>query len=129
MLHHIVIDRWSTAVLARELSPLYGALRFGVPSPLPDLPVQYADFAGGSGSGCRVRRRSVSSYWGRAWRGAGARPADRPTGPAAADLRAGGQLSVALGADLTQAVKALARREGATLFMPLLAAFQVLLYR
>ena len=45
MMHHIIFDRWSAAVLARELSELYRAFSLGLPSPLPELPVQYADYA------------------------------------------------------------------------------------
>jgi hypothetical protein len=44
-LHHIVADGWSTGILFRELSVLYEAFSTGKPSPLPDLPIQYADFA------------------------------------------------------------------------------------
>jgi len=45
VMHHIVSDGWTMAVFWRELSVLYGSFCAGRPSPLPELPIQYADFA------------------------------------------------------------------------------------
>ncbi len=129
-LHHIVTDGWSMGVLMRELSVLYGAYRRGEPSPLAELPVQYADYAlwqrewlqGG------VLEQQLA-YWKQALAELPVLelPTDRPR-PMVASYR-GARLSFELGEELTRGLKALSRREGATLFMTLLAAFQVLLYR
>ncbi len=129
-MHHIVSDGWSAAVQAREVSALYTAFRRGEPSPLPELPVQYADFAAWQREWLQgdVLARQVAY-----WRGALADvpalelPTDRPR-PALPSYR-GGCVTFEIDEAHTRALKALARRETATLFMTLLAAFQVLLYR
>ncbi len=129
-LHHIVTDGWSSVVLGRELSTLYAAYRVNLPSPLPKLPLQYADYA------TRQREYLQGDALARQlayWRPALAElpvldlPIDRAR-PAQADSR-GGWLSFEIDATLTRQLRALGRREGATLFMTLLAAFAVLLYR
>jgi amino acid adenylation domain-containing protein len=130
-LHHIVCDGWSVGVLTRELTALYAAFRQGLPSPLRELPFQYADFAD-------WQRRRLSGpllaellgYWKE--RLAGPLPAldlplDRPR-PLVRTYR-GDHLPVAIPAAVAQAFKELGRREGATLFMALVAAFQALLAR
>ena len=129
-MHHIVTDGWSMTVLWRELAVLYGAFRAGRPSPLPELPLQYADYA--------VRQReelgretlaAALDYWKQAL--AGLSPLDLPTDrsrPALASHE-GGIVRFEVDAGLAQALKALARRERATTFMVLLAAFKVLLHR
>jgi amino acid adenylation domain-containing protein len=129
--HHIVCDGWSQAVLMRELSALYGAFVAGRPSPLPELPVQYGDFA-------VWQRRWLTdevlapqlAYW-RTRLGAGVEPlelpADRPR-PAVQSFRGAAHRFV-WGEGLAAAVRRLSGREGATLFMTLLAAFQTLLSR
>ncbi|HYG62093.1 MAG TPA: amino acid adenylation domain-containing protein, partial [Thermoanaerobaculia bacterium] len=130
-LHHIVSDGWSTGVLVREAGELYRAFLAGRPSPLPPLPIQYADFA-------RWQRRWLQgevlsgqlAYWTSRLAGAPSvleLPADRPR-PAVLSGR-GGVREILLPADLTAALAALGRREGATLFMTLLAAFYLLLSR
>ena len=129
-LHHIVTDGWSSAVLARELSALYGAQCRGEPSPLAELPMQYADYAAWQRD---VLRGSVLDaqvgYWKRVLEDLPELDlaADRPR-PAVASHR-GGSTGFVFGADLERALQDLGRRQGATLFMTLLAAFQVLLYR
>jgi amino acid adenylation domain-containing protein len=130
-IHHIVSDGWSMGVLFRELAALYAAFADARPSPLPELPCQYADYAAWQ----RVQLRGESlerpvAYWKRRLHGAPALlelPTDFPRPPV---LRSRGTgLGVALDAGLSQALRDLSRREGATLFMTLLAAFQALLSR
>ncbi|HYH79840.1 MAG TPA: amino acid adenylation domain-containing protein [Longimicrobium sp.] len=130
-MHHAVSDGWSVGVLLRELSALYAAFASGSPSPLPPLPVQYADFA--------AWQRALEAggvldaqlaWWSERMRGAPAAleiPADRPR-PA---VRAAGGATHAwdAGAGLGGRIRALARAEGATRFMVVLAAFQALLAR
>jgi amino acid adenylation domain-containing protein/non-ribosomal peptide synthase protein (TIGR01720 family) len=130
-LHHIVSDGWSMGVLIQELGTLYGALSQGRPSPLPELPVQYADFA-------RWQRRRLSgdalaaelAVWRERLAGAPALlelPTDRPR-PAVQTWR-GATRSFRLPAEPIRQLRALAHGQGATLFMGLLAAFQALLSR
>jgi amino acid adenylation domain-containing protein len=130
-MHHIVSDGWSTGVLTRELSTLYGAFVRGEVSPLAPLPVQYADYAA-------WQRRRVSGevlsrqagYWKQALAGAPELlelPADRAR-PARQD-HAGAFAALELDAELTAALKGLAQREGATLFMTLLAGWAAVLGR
>ncbi|MGH8712368.1 MAG: condensation domain-containing protein, partial [Casimicrobiaceae bacterium] len=125
-LHHIITDHWSSAVFARELAALYGAFRRGEPSPLPPLPVQYADFAVWQREqlkGPALQRQL--DFWRTALADVSTLelPSDRPR-PAVADAR-GGSVRFAIDEALTSQLKALGLREGATLFMTLLAAFQV----
>ncbi|HEY0558373.1 MAG TPA: amino acid adenylation domain-containing protein, partial [Thermoanaerobaculia bacterium] len=130
-MHHIVADGWSLEILTRELMALYEAFAAGRPSPLAELPVQYADFAiwqrrwltGGALS-------SQLDYWRRQLAGAPAGldlPTDYPR-PAMQTFD-GATRSAELPADLARDLKAFCRREGVTLFMLLLAGFDVLLAR
>jgi amino acid adenylation domain-containing protein len=129
--HHIVTDAWSTTLLIRELVTLYEAFRANEPSPLVDLPIQYADFAVWQRQflqGETLERQLA--YWKRQLTGAPAMlelPLDRPR-PSVQTFR-GDFETFALAADLSGALKDLALQEGATLFMALLAAFQTLLWR
>jgi len=122
--HHIVSDGWSLALFLDELSALYGG------AALPALPVQYADYAAWQAEGLagETLERQLSYWRGRL---AGLPvlelPADRPR-PAVRDSR-GAVRSIALAAAAVEAVERLARREGITLFMALLGAFQILLAR
>ena len=131
VIHHVATDLWSGGVLLRELAALYDAFRAGRPSPLAELPIQYADFAAwqrGWLRGDALERQM--EYWRRRLAGAPAvleLPADRPR-PPVQDL-SGTLLPFALPADAVAFARALARREGATLFMVLMAAFQALLHR
>lgn len=133
LLHHIISDGWSNGVIIRELSTLYTAYvrEPGAPSPLPDLPVQYADFALWQREwlqGAELERRL--SYWRKQLAGMPAileLPTDRPR-PAVQRFR-GTQFFFALPTDLCTSLKAFSQQEGATLFMTLLAAFQILLFR
>src|SRR6185436_4995799 len=130
-MHHIASDGWSMGILTRELTALYRAACAGTPSPLPALPVHYADFAvwqrrwlTGEALECEL------SYWRERLAGAPPHlelPTDRPR-PALQSFR-GAQHPFSLPADLSAALAALGRREGTTLFMILLACFQALLAR
>ncbi|HYO12562.1 MAG TPA: amino acid adenylation domain-containing protein, partial [Thermoanaerobaculia bacterium] len=124
-MHHIVSDGWSIGVLLRELSALYDGL------PLPELPVQYADFAIWQREWLAGEVLEAQlGYWRERLAGALAvleLPADRPR-PVVRSA-AGGQLSAGLSSELSEDLDRLARRRGATLFRVLLAAFQGLLSR
>jgi hypothetical protein len=127
----VVTDGWSTGVLLRELAALYGAFRRGEPSPLAELPVQYADFAVWQREQLDGPALARQLAWWRA-RLAGAPallelPTDRPR--SAAQSHRGGHEPFALPAELVERLRALARGEGATLYMVLLGAFQLLLGR
>ena len=133
-LHHIVSDAWSRGVLAGELAALYAAAAAGLPSPLPPLPplaIQYADFAVWQRAWLRgeAQERLRAAWRERLGTGAYALelPADRP--PRAPRSGRGGIRFFSVGAALAAALAGLARRQGATLFMVLLAAFDVLLHR
>ena len=130
-MHHIVSDGWSVGIFHRELAVLYEAFAAGRPSPLPELPVQYADFAVWQREWLQgeVLERHVD-YWRRQLAEAPARlelPTDRPRPPL--QTFRGGSVPLSLPADLARAVRALGQAEGASLFMVLLTALQVLLAR
>ncbi|HVR95483.1 MAG TPA: amino acid adenylation domain-containing protein, partial [Thermoanaerobaculia bacterium] len=129
--HHIVYDVWSRELLVRELGALYEAFWHGRPSPLPALPVQYADFA-------FWQRRYLTGdvlaaqvqYWKRQLKGLNGGselPGDRPR-PAVQSFR-GARALFELPPALTAALADLARKQGATLFMTLLAGFYAFLHR
>jgi hypothetical protein len=129
-MHHIISDGWSLSVLLREIWVLHDAYREGRPSPLPDLTIQYTDFA--------VWQRGWLTgdvldeqlgYWKRQLDGLPALrlPTDRLR-PAAPTFKGSFQM-FALTPDLTARLRALSQREGVTVFMTLLAAFKVLLHR
>ncbi|HVG20252.1 MAG TPA: condensation domain-containing protein, partial [Blastocatellia bacterium] len=130
-LHHIVSDMWSTGVLTKELATLYEAYSQGQESPLPELPIQYADFANWQ------RTRMTGEVLERQlayWRGQlkGPLPVlELPTrGPRPSRVSTrGAERACRLGREITDALKSLSQREGVTLFMTLVAAFKVLLYR
>jgi amino acid adenylation domain-containing protein len=130
-LHHAVTDGWTRGVLLRELRTLYGAFARGEASPLPPLPVQYGDFAAWQRQrleGEALRQRL--EWWKQHLAGAPAvldLPADHPR-PAAQSFR-GGYRTLRLPMERLEALRALGREEGGTLFMVLMSAFQVLLAR
>ena len=130
-LHHIVSDGWSMGVLYRELSVLYQAFANSEPSPLPDLPIQYTDFAIWQRDWLQGEVLETQlSYWKKQLEGAPVvlnLPTDRPR-PTIQSFRGASQ-SVELSTELTQGLKSLSRKEGVTLYMTLLAAFQTLLHR
>jgi amino acid adenylation domain-containing protein len=129
-LHHIVCDEWSAGVLHTELSTLYSALRQGREPTLPPLPVQYADYAVWQRARLDGDRAAVAyAYWRDQL--ADLTPLDLPTDrprPAVRDPR-GAVVTFSVPAEVNTALAALARRHGATPFMVLLAALQVLLAR
>ncbi|HVR95771.1 MAG TPA: amino acid adenylation domain-containing protein [Thermoanaerobaculia bacterium] len=130
-IHHIVSDGWSIGVLVREVSSLYASLSAGVDSPLPELPVQYADYAVWQRSWLQgeVLAQDID-YWRRQLAGAPALlelPTDRPR-PAVQSSR-GAAWIFHLPVELSAGLQSLSRRRGATTFMTLLAGFQTLLAR
>jgi amino acid adenylation domain-containing protein/non-ribosomal peptide synthase protein (TIGR01720 family) len=129
-MHHIVSDGWSMGVLINEVAALYRAYYEGGESPLPELEVQYADYAIWQRGWLQgeVLDRQVS-YWREHLAGAATLelPTDRPR-PAVQSHR-GTRHTFTLGAGLSEGLRELSRREGATLFMTLLAGFQALLSR
>ncbi|ODH00205.1 non-ribosomal peptide synthetase [Nostoc sp. KVJ20] len=130
-MHHVVSDGWSIGVFALELQALYNAYSQGQPSPLLPLPIQYADFA--------IWQRqwlvgevlnSQLSYWKQQLANAPTflpLPTDRPR-PAVQTFN-GAYLEFALSSELTQRLVQLSQKQGVTLFMTLLAAYNTLLYR
>ncbi|HYR07006.1 MAG TPA: amino acid adenylation domain-containing protein, partial [Longimicrobium sp.] len=129
--HHIVSDEWSTGVLFRELAALYAAAAEGGEASLPALPVQYADFAVWQREQLRddVLERDLN-WWRERLAGAPALlelPTDRPR-PALQTYR-GARQRIDLPAALLERLRALGRGEGATTFMVLLGAFNLLLSR
>ena len=130
-LHHIVFDGWSEGVVLQELLALYNAFSAGEPSPLSDLPMQYADFATWQQQWLQGEVRDAHlTYWRTQLAGAPAvlqLPTDRPR-PAVQTFQ-GAREPLALSTALTRALKTLSQRQECTLFMTLLAAFQALLCR
>ena len=128
-IHHIVSDEWSTGVIIREVAALYEAFAADRPSPLLDLPVQYADFAcwqRGWLSGEALDAQLA--YWRRQLRDMPPvleLPTDRPR-PAVQSYR-GAQHLFHISPALVNGLKALSRRQGVTLYMTVLAAFKALL--
>ncbi|WP_254786652.1 condensation domain-containing protein, partial [Methylomonas sp. LWB] len=130
-MHHIVSDGWSSAVLINEFAALYRAFSQGRPSPLAELPIQYADFA------CWQRRwlsggeldRQLS-YWRQRLADATGvleLPTDRPR-PAVMTYR-GSNISFEIPLELARQARALSKQYNVTLFMLLLAVFKLLLSR
>src|SRR5580693_3120187 len=131
VVHHIVSDGWSMGILIREIGTLYAAYVAGRPSPLADLSVQYADYAIWQREWLRgeVLTQQIG-YWRERLAGAPAAldlPSDRVR-PAVQSFR-GAVHRFAVPGEVTRALGVLARREGATLFMVLVAAFQMVLSR
>ena len=129
-MHHIISDGWSMGVLVREVVSLYGAFVTGQPSPLPPLAIQYIDYAVWQ----RERMKGEAfeqqvEYWKKALTGVSALefPLDYPR--ASMQSFRGAVVNVEIGSEVTAALKELAQREESTLFMILMAAWQVLLMR
>jgi len=129
-MHHIVSDGWSMSVFWRELRVLYEAFSRGEPSPLAELPIQYADYALWQRQWLQgeVLDKQLT-YW--KWQLAELPtlelPTDHPRPPI--QTHHGARQSLMLPPSFSEGLRELARKEGATLFMVLLAAFQVLLSR
>jgi amino acid adenylation domain-containing protein len=129
-IHHIVSDGWSIQIMVRELTQLYEAFRAASPSSLGELEIQYGDFAVWQREWLqREELRAQLDYWKRNLEGVPILelPADRQR-PSYASFR-GTTESFGLSAELTEALNALSRRQGVTLFMTLLVGFQILLSR
>jgi len=129
--HHIIFDGWSMGVLIQELATLYQAFSTGQSNPLPELPIQYADFAQWQRQRFQGEKlQSQLAYWKQQLGGelpVLELPTDRPR--AAIQTFRGAKEVLILPRTLSDALKALSQQEGVTLFMTLLAAFQTLLYR
>jgi amino acid adenylation domain-containing protein len=130
-MHHIIYDGWSLSIFFGELSQLYAAFVRGLPSPLPELSIQYADFAVWQRQWLtgEVLERQLN-YWQKQLQDAPTileLPTDYPR-PPIPSFRGDGQV-FRLNQDLTQRLKRLSQESGATLFMTLLAAFFVLISR
>jgi amino acid adenylation domain-containing protein len=128
-MHHIVSDGWSIGVLIQELGAIYTAFVSEKPSPLPELSVQYADFAKWQREWLQGDVLETQlAYWRQQLNGISMLnlPADRPR-PAVQTYR-GKRLLLQLPKPLSEALEMLSQRQGVTLFMTVLAAFQTLLY-
>ncbi|GFZ92173.1 non-ribosomal peptide synthetase [Okeania sp. KiyG1] len=129
-LHHIASDGWSLTVLPKELSAIYTAQLEDQPSSLPDLPIQYADFAVWQRNYLQGETLETQlSYWKQKLQEVPQLqlPTDHPR-PAVETFRGAG-IPINIPAALTSKVKQLTQKQGTTLFMTLLAAFKVLLSR
>jgi hypothetical protein len=129
--HHIISDAWSQGILVNEVTALYQAFTNGGESPLPELEVQYADFARWQRDWLREDVLAEQlGYWKKQLEGAPPLlelPADRPRPDVQSNRGATRSFNVPSGA--YQGLKRLSQRQGATLFMTLLAAFNVLIHR
>ena len=128
-MHHIISDAWSAGIFLQELGLLYDAFCSAKPSPLPELTIQYADYAAQEREWLQgeVLDKQLA-FWRERLKGAPPvleLPVDRPR-PSHRTFQ-GAFETVHISADTLQAVKNLGRQEGATLFMTLMAAFQALL--
>src|SRR5215212_7295229 len=130
-MHHIVSDRWSIQVLINELATLYGAYSQNQASPLPELPIQYADYALWQRQWLQSEEFAENlNYWKKQLREPAQvlqLPVDRPRPPVQTFQSA--HETLVFPKELTEALKQLSRSEGVTLFMLLTAAFQTLLHR
>ncbi|MGH7824891.1 MAG: amino acid adenylation domain-containing protein, partial [Candidatus Binatia bacterium] len=131
VIHHIVWDGWSMAVLFRELAALYEAFLEEKPSPLPDLPIQYADFTAWQREWLKGETLQAElSYWKRQLENAPQLlelPTDHPRPPV--QTFTGARYAILIPGQIADLLKSLSYRENVTLFMTLLAAFKTLLYR
>ena len=128
-MHHIVSDGWSLGLLTREFGTLYAAYAAGSRSPLPDLEIQYADFAVWQHDALGEVFDRQLAYWTTRLQNVPALslPTDHPR--PTTEVGIAGKQSWDFPAALTASLRDLSRREGVTLFMTLLAAFQTLLSR
>ncbi len=129
-MHHIISDAWSMEIFFYELKTLYAAYVSGQPSPLTELSIQYADYAIWQQEWLQgeILEKQLT-YWKQQLADLPMLqlPLDHPR-PAVQNFRGAAQI-VILPQALTEKLKVLSRREGVTLFMTLLAAYQTLLYR
>ncbi|MEX7640016.1 amino acid adenylation domain-containing protein, partial [Serratia marcescens] len=129
--HHIISDGWSTGILLRELGALYGAFRRSDADPLPPLTLQYPDYAAWQRRYLTPERLAAQAqYWRETLSDAPALltlPTDRPR-PTVQSFN-GGEVPIAIDAELTQALRQFSRQHGGTLFMTVLAAWSLVLAR
>jgi aspartate racemase len=129
-LHHIVSDAWSMGVLLGELSAVYNAFIAGKPSPLSELPIQYVDFAVWQRQWLTKETLNKQlAYWKRKLTNLSVLELTTDRFRPAVQSHDAGTQCLKLSASLSQALKVLSRAEGATLFMTLLAGFEILLHR
>jgi hypothetical protein len=129
VMHHIVFDGWSKGIFLKELSVLYEAFSAGKPSPLAELPIQYADFA--------VWQRELEgrlldsqlSYWKEQLKAASSLALSTDWPRRAVQASRGASYSLRLPKAESNQLRALSQKNKATLFMTLLATFAVLLHR
>src|SRR5215213_4726223 len=130
-MHHIISDGWSMGVLTKELGLIYSAYREGEPAPLPELEIQYADYAVWQREWLQGEfLEHQLSYWREQLHGAPAvleLPTDRPRPPVQSHYAALQKISI--DAETTRRLRALSQRHNTTLFMTVLAGFQALLSR
>lgn len=130
-MHHIAGDGWSMGILSRELSKIYESITTNQPVELPELPVQYADFAEWQREWLQgAVFEEQLNYWTSNLAGAPPElklPTDRPRLPQQSFR--GASVSLKLPSELSKSIRDFSQREGVTVFMTMLAAFQTLLYR
>jgi aspartate racemase len=131
VMHHIISDGCSMDILYKELRTLYQAYYMGIPSPLTELPIQYANFANWQHRWLQGQDFiKQTNYWKHKLAGSPemlSLPTDRPR-PMLQSFR-GRRLSLSLSKSLSSSLKILSHQQKVTLFMTVLAAFKVLLYR
>ena len=131
VMHHIVSDAWSIGIFINELTTLYQAFHQGRPSPLPDLPIQYADYAIWQQKHLQGEALEAQlDYWKQQLAGAPALldiPTDRPRPPV--QTSNGATYNFQLSPELSRRLREVSRESGVTLFMTLLAGYQALLSR
>ncbi|MFV0473816.1 MAG: non-ribosomal peptide synthetase [Pikeienuella sp.] len=128
-LHHIAADRWSMALITRDLAALYGAACAGAPSPLAPVMLQMPDFAAWQHGSQGAELERQLDWWRGALAGAPALDLPRDRRPAPGSGAPGGVLPFDLPPDLTRAAREAARRAGVSLFTLLLTGFNMLLAR
>ncbi|MEH2262108.1 amino acid adenylation domain-containing protein [Nostoc sp.] len=129
-IHHLVFDGWSVSVFLQELTKLYEAFCYGQPSPLPDLPIQYGDFADWQQQWV-ARSAFVSNlnYWKQQLGNSTLLlqlPTDRPRSPVR--TFEGASQTFIIPKSLTNALKNLSQQHNVTLFVTLLTAFKIVLF-
>ncbi|MGF1489500.1 MAG: amino acid adenylation domain-containing protein, partial [Prochloraceae cyanobacterium] len=131
MMHHIISDGWSIGVLIRELTTLYLSYSQQKPSPLPEIPVQYADYAVWQRNYLQEKiLENQLNYWKQQLANIPPLlnlPTDRPRPPI--QTYQGESFTIKIAPELSNKIKALAKKSGTTLYMTLLAGFATLLYR
>jgi amino acid adenylation domain-containing protein len=130
-MHHIISDGWSIKVLISELGDLYEAYTNGQRAALPELPIQYADFASWQRSWLQGEKLEEQLFYWRAQLADAPPLLDLPTDRPRPTFKTfhGADFPLTLSKKLSEEITRLSRREGATLFMTLLTAFSAMLYR